>query len=183
MYSVRVYCTVTECTVQCWHVLYSDGVYCTVTECTVQYKPVLYSVRMYCQGFILEGTLQWNCVKWDIAAVMTMWQWGLHNFHCMGPRPIHFIRNVRVSVCLCCCDNPKNPLPGVLETSVLSWDSHEIVMRQSWDSHETVMRQSTTLLQLQALQTCLFLSVQLDVSHPPTGWPHDHGLPFRQRPW
>ena len=26
------------------------------------------------------------------------------------------------------------------------------------------MRQSTTLLQLQALQTCLFLSVQLDVT-------------------
>ena len=30
------------------------------------------------------------------------------------------------------------------------------------DSHETVMRQSTILLQLQALQTCMFLSVQLD---------------------
>ena len=48
------------------------------------------------------------------------------------------------------------------------------VMRQSWDSHETVMRQSSPLLQ--ALQTCLFLSVQLDdywVSYVPTGWPHD----------
>ena len=57
-----------------------------------------------------------------------------------------------------------------------SWESHEKVMRKSWESHETVMRQSVdshdsvmkqswdmrqslTLLQLQALQTCLFLSV------------------------
>ena len=41
------------------------------------------------------------------------------------------------------------------------------------------MRQSTTLLQSQALQTCLFLSVQLDdqsASDVPTGWPHGHGL-------
>ena len=43
-----------------------------------------------------------------------------------------------------------------------SWDTHKTVMRQSWHSHETLMRQSNTLLQLQILQTCLFLSVQLD---------------------
>ena len=42
-----------------------------------------------------------------------------------------------------------------------------------------VMRQSSTLLKLQALQTWMFLSVQWDdqsTSHPPTGWPHGHGL-------
>ena len=52
-------------------------------------------------------------------------------------------------------------------------------MRQSGGSPETVMRQSTALLQLQALQTCLFLSVQLDdqsASDVPTGWTHGHGL-------
>ena len=42
-------------------------------------------------------------------------------------------------------------------------ESCQKVMRQSWDSHEIVMRQSTPLLQLQALQTCLFLSVQWDI--------------------
>ena len=38
------------------------------------------------------------------------------------------------------------------------------------------MIQSTTLLQLQAFQTCLFLSVCEMVSNGPTGWPHGHGL-------
>ena len=37
------------------------------------------------------------------------------------------------------------------------------------------MRQSTTLLQLQTLQTGLFLSVQWNVPDT-TGWPHGHGL-------
>ena len=43
------------------------------------------------------------------------------------------------------------------------------------------MRQSTTLLQLQASQTCLFLSVQLDVSQSPSNrvatrpWPSAYG--------
>ena len=116
-----MYCTVMECTLQYKHVLYSERmycivlysnwVYCTVMECTVQCRSVVYSYGVgHCNGTVWQ---------WDIAAVMTMWQWGLHNIHCMGSRPIHFIRTVHVSVCLCCCDNPKNPLPGVLETSVL----------------------------------------------------------------
>ena len=41
-----------------------------------------------------------------------------------------------------------------------SRDNHETVMGKSGDSHETIMRhQSTTLIQLQTLRTCLFLSI------------------------
>ena len=50
-----------------------------------------------------------------------------------------------------------------------TWDSPETVMRQSWDSHETIMRQYTTLFQLQALQTCLFLSVRYVLGYSPNG--------------
>ena len=64
-----------------------------------------------------------------------------------------------------------------------SWHSHETVMWQSWDSHETVMRQSwhshekhTTPLQLQTMQTYLFLSVHEIISYLATGWPYGHGL-------
>ena len=56
------------------------------------------------------------------------------------------------------------------------------VARKSFDSHETVYY-STPVADL-ADTSVLVCSVRgLSVSHLPTGWPHDHGLPFRQKPW
>ena len=85
------------------------------------------------------------------------------------------------------CQNVARMLPEscqkVVRVMRKSWESHDNVMRKSWGSLEKGMRKSIPLLQLQTLQTFLFLSVQLDISHPPNGWPQDHGLPFRQRPW
>ena len=85
-----------------------------------------------------------------------------------------------------------------------SWDSHETVMRQPWDSHETVMRQSwhshdTVRRQSGDSHDTVYYSTPVagfsdmsvlvcsvrdqSISDVPTGWPHDHGLPFRERPW
>ena len=68
-----------------------------------------------------------------------------------------------------------------------SWDSNETVMRQSWDSHETIMWQSTNLLQLQTLQTCLFLSVLWMYQSPPEWvaplpWPSAYGEGHSKNP-
>ena len=41
-------------------------------------------------------------------------------------------------------------------------ECHEKIVRKSLESYEKVMGKSTSLLQLKTLQTCLFLSVQLD---------------------
>ena len=64
-----------------------------------------------------------------------------------------------------------------------SQEIYEKVIRKSGESHEKVMRKSTTLLQMQTLKACLFLSVQLEVSHVLNSWQQGHGLPFRQKPW
>ena len=46
-------------------------------------------------------------------------------------------------------------------------------MRQSWDSL-TLLIAVTVTVTVADLQTCLFLSVQWNIRHLPTGWPQDY---------
>ena len=57
-----------------------------------------------------------------------------------------------------------------------SWGTYEKVMRKSWASHEKVMRNSCESHALIQMQTCLFLSVQLEVTLPRPEW-------VATRPW
>ena len=59
-------------------------------------------------------------------------------------------------------------------------ESCQTVMRQSWDS--LLLYFSCSLYG--HVCSCLFNEwISEWVSDPPIEWPHDHGLPFRQRPW
>ena len=67
-----------------------------------------------------------------------------------------------------------------------SWESHEKVMKKSWESHNRVLTNSATLLQLQTLQTWLFLSVltqplRIEMSPNETVGTMTMVLPFRQK--
>ena len=58
-------------------------------------------------------------------------------------------------------------------------ERHEKDMRQLWDSHET-MYYSTPIAYFADRFSLVCFKL---INNNPQGWPQDHGLPFRHRPW